>query len=1346
MGNIGEGSIGYTIDADASGFLNAMKDSEGRIMGFTEIMAKAGDELKALFDGDIVDNLKKAGLSVKDLGSDFKDAMAGAREYANGMSEKLEEFRSQNQKVKDEVNSWKDVKASVKLELLGDASKKDVEIEEISKKIQGFRDALDSLEGEGVNLNKYLKETVEQMQAMKATGQDNTAEYIELAKKASEYSEALKEVKKDVEAMGNSAGLNVMINTLGLASGALSTVTGITSLFNDESKELQELMVKVQGTMAVTIGIQQIQNSLLKESALMESIYALQIRARAAAIALSNRNTIAATVAQRVFNMVARANPYVLLATALLTVVGALVIFSQKTNQAAVDNKKLMESIASSIAKPLMAYKRLQAQWNQLAGDLKAKEQFIIDNRDAFEDLGIKVRSVSDAENLFVENTAAFVESMQLRARAAAEMELAQEKWKEFVENEDKVAANNKRYNEAAFGGVGRWLEKKVLSPIGAGDKTVDDMNALFKSQNDLINKSIKHEQEADAKLSKANFKKNTEKTGWKQIKQKQIDELQILIDEAKTKELAAKYRKKQEALQKELDSINTPKQKKPRENNRQIAEIFPKDSIMDLERRINLYDEAIKKVQNGKVKLQKLDQFGQSKDKKGNPYYSGEIVSEEEAVKRRDELIEKKNAKEREIEYKSINDRISLNTKLWEQYYDAINKIGIDKAKDLYKGLLDKDKNYYEYLKKTQDDLLKIPVEKLTPEQKDALQTVTQAMDIMTGKIQPVEKFNNELEQTLSTFTTTAEKIQYLQKIVDENNNSDGFSNRQYASAVTRLEDEKKNLTTAYNEMYAQFKQDYQNFEAQKTQITERWARIRSTIETKFNNGKIDNAEKLRQLNNAGQAEADEYTRVFIDKIQNNPKYRAAFVNLEGQTKASLNKIKIEFKKFKEDEKNAGKLSAEGMLFLEESINKLEQTASNRDPLEQFIIAIKKIGDQGGNSKKKLDDFGEAGAAISAFSNMFKSTINDIKGAAEDLGFSLDNEFGDVLDKMQSMMEGFDQIGQGMQQFATGGPVGMVTGSIKMIGGLIKSISGWFNNDKKKERQIKAWASEVNNLKNAYADLEQQIKKALGEDVYKKQQEEITNLRRQQQLIQQMSAKEADKKKKDQGKIDDYNRQIQDINRQIEDIQNSITERVLQTTAKDAAKQLGDILVDNFGRAEDAAKSLEEFTNNIFKNIVKNALSMRLEERMQPILDDMLKAVGFDKEGKGSFKPMSKEQYDEFKKRIADVAKYGQDVTGLFSDMFDSITIQDPKGLEGAVKTISSQEAGELVAQFNAMRIIQGKQLDVMLQNQPTFKDMLAQLIAIEFNTRRLHKMADDMADLNRKITKGSDLFMSGL
>ena len=74
----------------------------------------------------------------------------------------------------------------------------------------------------------------------------------------------------------------------------------------------------------------------------------------------------------------------------------------------------------------------------------------------------------------------------------------------------------------------------------------------------------------------------------------------------------------------------------------------------------------------------------------------------------------------------------------------------------------------------------------------------------------------------------------------------------------------------------------------------------------------------------------------------------------------------------------------------------------------------------------------------------------------------------------------------------------------------------------------------------------------------------------------------------------------------------------------------------------------------------------------MQPVLDDMLKAVGFDKEGKRNIQSHYPKSNMMNSRKIADVAKYGQDVAGMFSDMFDNITIQDPKGLEGAVKTIS--------------------------------------------------------------------------
>ncbi|WP_407477484.1 AAA family ATPase [Elizabethkingia meningoseptica] len=1341
MADINGGEIKYTASFDISQLKKALTDGEGRIKGFTEVVEKSGKTIDDVFDAT------KENISIQ--------------------KEVIAELESQYKALQKQIENMAPGKA--KLAVMGEAAGIAKDIEAEKKALTELEERVKSNAQEHESLRSKLTKAKNEMAELIDKGQKNSAQYEELKRKAKEYQNALKEVEDEMNAIAGSRALDVLIGTMGIASGVLSTGAGAMALFGAESENLEKIMVKLQAVMAVAIGVQQIANTLNKEGALIQGIVALQAMARSRAEALATKGTWSAVVAQKAYNLVASANPYVLLAVAITTLVGALYLMSKASDRAKTDKEELNKAIQDSISDTAKELTQLELLYRTAINDKLSREQRLAATNDLiaaypglFSNIEQEIIMNGKAEAAYLAVKAAILEKAKAQAAEKVlgdrfdahvkKQEEARQKLNEAWERREQLKGKNP--NEITVVRSGGNKLNQIIKGGRAGD--------LFKENTKEIQGYIKDVKDQETEFNKANkaiidiateskaayFKAVTPPAPGKGTRpwyEQQITDLEKARDKMVVG--SKEYIKKTAEIKALRDILNPPKPKKDRKpRERQIAEIFPEGTIPDLKRKADLYQEAIDKVVDGKVKLQKLDQFGQSKDKKGNPYYTGEVVSLEEAMKRRDAVIEQKNALEREVEYKNIMDRVSTNSKLWEQYYDAINKIGIDKAKELYKGLLDQDKTYYDYLKKTQDNLLKIPVEKLSPEQKDALQTVTNAMDTMTGKIQPVEKFNNELEQTLSTFTTTAEKIQYLQKIVDENNNSEGYSNGKYSSAIVRLNDEKRNLTSAYNEMYAQFKQDYQNFEVQKTQIAERWARIRSTIESRFNNGEIDNAEKLRQLNNAGQAEAEEYSKGFMDKLSNNPNYQKAFANIGALSIKDLKNIRNKLQQELELLKKSGKGTPEAIEALKRKIQEFDYITGNKNPFEIFKDAIKALGDESVSTEDKLWKLGEAGAALSAFSNLFKSTISDIKGAAEDLGFSLDNEFGDVLDKMQSMMEGFDQIGQGMQQFATGGPIGMVTGSIKMIGGLIKSISGWFNNDKKKERQIKAWANEVNNLKNAYADLEQQIKKALGEDVYKKQQEEITNLRRQQQLIQQMSAKEADKKKKDQGKIDDYNRQIQDINRQIEDIQNSITERVLQTTAKDAAKQLGDILVDNFGRAEDAAKSLEDYTNTIFKNIVKNALSMRLEEKMQPVLDDMLKAVGFDKEGKGTFKPLSKEQYDEFKKKIADVAKYGQDVAGMFSDMFDNITIQDPKGLEGAVKTISSQEAGELVAQFNASRIIHGKQLEVMLQNQPTFKDMLAQLVAIEFNTRRLHNMDATLTKIESKITKGSDLFMSGL
>lgn len=78
-----------------------------------------------------------------------------------------------------------------------------------------------------------------------------------------------------------------------------------------------------------------------RAAAVMDGIRTVQLRAKTAAEALSTRGTIAATAAQWLLNIAAYANPYVLLALALVSVVGALYLFANSTDKAAENQSKL---------------------------------------------------------------------------------------------------------------------------------------------------------------------------------------------------------------------------------------------------------------------------------------------------------------------------------------------------------------------------------------------------------------------------------------------------------------------------------------------------------------------------------------------------------------------------------------------------------------------------------------------------------------------------------------------------------------------------------------------------------------------------------------------------------------------------------------------------------------------------------------------------------------------------------------------------------------------------------------------------------------------------------------------
>lgn len=95
-------------------------------------------------------------------------------------------------------------------------------------------------------------------------------------------------------------------------------------------------------------------------------------------------------------------------------------------------NETLLNS-SNVYGNQVVQVKSLQEQWNDLGNNLGAKKRFIEENKLAFEDLGVSVSSIKDAENLLVNNTPVFIEALKLRAQAAAAGKLASGKYEEAM-------------------------------------------------------------------------------------------------------------------------------------------------------------------------------------------------------------------------------------------------------------------------------------------------------------------------------------------------------------------------------------------------------------------------------------------------------------------------------------------------------------------------------------------------------------------------------------------------------------------------------------------------------------------------------------------------------------------------------------------------------------------------------------------------------------------------------------------------------------------------------------------------------------------------------------------------
>lgn len=125
-------------------------------------------------------------------------------------------------------------------------------------------------------------------------------------------------------------------------------------------------------------------------------------------------------------------------------------------------NSELATS-SSEYGKNLVSLKRLSDEWKSLKND-NGRIKFIKENQDAFEELGIAVNNVNDADTVFVTNTPTVVEALKLRAKATAAEALAQKKYQEaFTKMEEANLEKTKKPS------LGQNIAGSLLLDVGPG-------------------------------------------------------------------------------------------------------------------------------------------------------------------------------------------------------------------------------------------------------------------------------------------------------------------------------------------------------------------------------------------------------------------------------------------------------------------------------------------------------------------------------------------------------------------------------------------------------------------------------------------------------------------------------------------------------------------------------------------------------------------------------------------------------------------------------------------------------------------------------------------------------------
>lgn len=1351
--NIQGGGLSFEISGTNKQLLSVLNESKKAIQEFQGAAVLGGKEMdgafaraaqaidKAFANIDVIVDTNKA--AIRELEDEYKRlGVEASKALSAGNKEEATALQAKQAQIREEIN--------LRQQVIDETGKQADALLREEQQLKKAQQAAEQNTNAHTSLRIQLRNVREQLAQMEQAGLRGTETFKKLQQEAGRLADAIGDAQTQVRIFSHdNAGLQGMIAGLSGVAGAFSAAQGAVALFAGENENLQKIMLKVQALMSITMGLQQVANALNKDSAFM---LVTVTKAKELLAVATNKLTVALGGSA----IAAKALMATLTLGLSVAITAAIVLwekFSGSTKEAAKSTeaaRKMFDdyhkTMAGKSADLVGRYAKLRDEYGKLQ-TASEKQQWIKDNATEFDNLGLSVSNLTEADRVFVGNTKNVIKALELRAEALALQELQMKAYEEYynqIINADQTVAGGGYYNKFkagtystdAYGNLPDEWKKAGVTMEEAGyewgggqsgmgflkptQTAIDKINAYRIQQARTTNQRI--HSEAQAQLDKT--------TDYVQKK------LALTEEELKTLNVLR------------AGGNNTPPKNTPSPDKKETDEYAEQ-----LQTRKGLYEKYLKWITSSDetVRNAAASEFA--------PLLAEGSSYLDYLERQRDTISAKASKTAADLRNLStLNNEIANATRESViSAFDAQLQQELAQCKTIGEMLATIERRRSE-LAGDNSDVDNAKAEILNTAEADTQEQARQETKAL------LNEYAAYLQEKIDFEESYARNKELLTRRAAQA--STDAERRVAEAALAALEAKREEYAKrSGNEQYDALLEEYQTYQQQETAILEKYAAQRALAEQQGNADMIAAintkqqtelsklaAQRLMASESWGQLFGDisRLSTTTINRLLNDINSRK--INFSAQFNPSdLKAINDQLQKAKNELQNRNPFLA-----LRQSLSELRAAMKAESLLDSDDPFVKSLEEK----KKQYTDYTDAinssdatlaGAAKQAFADLLaegssyvdmlrrkiaalnglkikgeltiegqkqldilNAALNKEQGTAKSVGAAFKEHFADIGSSISfvsscfgSVVSGIKKMGISMdeeteailgdiggmldgaaqlsQGIATANPLGIIQGSI----GFLSSAFSLFNSrDRKAEKSIKKHEEAVTRLGRAYTALEHAVDNALGETVYQNQNALIANLRQQQNEIYGMINDEKSKKHTDWGKVEEYQERIADANRQIQDIIADITKSITQTSAGELANQLKDALMDAFESGEDAAKAFGDIANDVLKNAVANALKLQfLEKPLQQAIKQLQKDMGFDEEGNGSFDGLTPEEQARFKAAVAAAGANFKNAMEMYKDLFAELDDSDPTSLSGAIKGASQESIDLLAGQTNAVR-----------------------------------------------------------